>query len=138
VGRVVKQHLASIVSAYNSPLKERIYEGENALDSYRKSAVAPNGDLYIADGYGSQLLFAIRIRMGLLIRKFGGTGTAMLQFKNCPWASHRFSRGGKVSTLLCTLKKVIILQEILTMERGIYLDDHFSLAGAFCMSACDP
>lgn len=63
-------------------------EYEPAPDGTRKKysptnlAIGPNGDLYVADGYGSSYINQYN-RKGEYIRTFGGTGTGPGQL-NCP------------------------------------------------------
>jgi hypothetical protein len=99
-GRVLKTTLSgTIVTEISSPLSEGIYEGKMPWVP-TETAVAPNGDLYIADGYGSQY-FLQYDKNGNFIRKFGGPGQGDSQFST----AHGIAidqRGGKEPTLLCT------------------------------------
>jgi len=125
-GRVVKTTLGGvIVSEIISPLKEGIYE-EKMRWTPTETAVAPNGDLYIADGYGSQY-FLQYDKDGNFIRKFGGDGHGDAQFKT----AHGIAidqRGGKTPTLLCTSRGHNSFKRF-TME-GEYMETIF-LPGAF-------
>lgn len=73
-GRVVKATLdGQIVLELDPPLKSSAY---TAKDSYNptETAVGPNGDIYVADGYGSQ--FVLRYdKAGKFLSKFGGRST---------------------------------------------------------------
>ncbi|MFC3880297.1 twin-arginine translocation signal domain-containing protein [Algoriphagus namhaensis] len=99
-GRVVKTTLDGVVvSEIPFPKKEGIYTEEMRWVP-TETAVAPNGDLYIADGYGSQY-FLQYDKDGNFIRKFGGPGNEDAQFST----AHGIAidqRGGKAPTLMCT------------------------------------
>jgi hypothetical protein len=99
-GRVVKTTLSGVVvSEIPMPAKEGIYD-EKMRWTPTETAVAPNGDLYIADGYGSQYLLQYD-KSGNFIRKFGGDGHGDAQFKT----AHGIAvdqRGGKEPSLICT------------------------------------
>jgi len=73
-GQVVKTTLTGeIVLSIDPPLKAGAY---TAKDSYNptETAIGPNDDIYIADGYGSQ--FVLRYdKAGKFISKFGGRST---------------------------------------------------------------
>jgi outer membrane protein assembly factor BamB len=72
-GRVVKTTLdGKILLELPNPKTAGI--NENTL-SYRptETAIAPNGDIYVADGYGSQYVLQFSAT-GEFIRKFGGPG----------------------------------------------------------------
>lgn len=99
-GRVVKTSLdGKVVAEIASPIKEGIYT-EKMPFVPTETTVAPNGDLYVADGYGSQF-FLQYDKDGNFIRKFGGGGSADDQFST----AHGITidqRGGKEPTLMCT------------------------------------
>lgn len=99
-GRVVKTTLdGAVISEIKSPVAEGIYT-EKMPFVPTETTVAPNGDLYVADGYGSQF-FLQYDKDGNFIRKFGGQGSADGQFST----AHGITvdqRGGKEATLLCT------------------------------------
>ncbi|WP_339878294.1 6-bladed beta-propeller [uncultured Algoriphagus sp.] len=99
-GRVVKTSLdGSIVAEIAAPVSEGIYT-EKMSYVPTETTVAPNGDLYVADGYGSQY-FLQYDKNGKFIKKFGGSGSGDEQFST----AHGITvdqRGGKAPTLLCT------------------------------------
>lgn len=64
------------------PTYTGVYEGENPKYSPTNVAVAPNGDFYVADGYGSSYIHQYD-KAGEYIRTFGGKGDAAGQC-NCP------------------------------------------------------
>jgi peptidylamidoglycolate lyase len=73
-GRVVRASLAGeILQEFPHPAKAGAY---SERDDYRptESAMAPNGDVYVADGYGSQWILQFSAD-GAFIRKFGGKST---------------------------------------------------------------
>lgn len=125
-GRVVKTTLeGTVVSEIIHPVKEGIYE-EGMRWTPTETAVAPNGDLYIADGYGSQF-FLHYDSQGKFIRKFGGDGHADAQFKT----AHGIAvdqRGGATPTLICTSRGHNSFKRF-SMD-GSYLETIF-LPGAF-------
>jgi hypothetical protein len=72
-GRVVKTSLdGKILMELPHPKTIGVYE---AALSYKptETAIAPNGDIYVADGYGSQYILQFSTK-GEFIRKFGGPG----------------------------------------------------------------
>lgn len=125
-GKVLKTTLSgAIVAEIASPLSEGIYE-EKMRWVPTETAVAPNGDLYIADGYGSQY-FLQYDKNGNFIRKFGGPGQGDNQFST----AHGIAvdqRGGKEPTLLCTSRGHNSFKRF-TLD-GNYLETIF-LPGAF-------
>ncbi|UZD22653.1 6-bladed beta-propeller [Algoriphagus halophytocola] len=125
-GRVVKTTLdGKIVSEISSPIQEGIYTDKMPFVP-TETTVAPNGDLYVADGYGSQF-FLQYDKDGNFIRKFGGKGSADEQFST----AHGITvdqRGGKEATLLCTSRGHNSFKRF-SME-GAYLETIF-LPGAF-------
>ncbi|MEB2775011.1 6-bladed beta-propeller [Algoriphagus sp. D3-2-R+10] len=125
-GRVVKTTLdGAVVVEIDSPLKEGIYTEKMAYVP-TETTVAPNGDLYVADGYGSQF-FLHYDKNGKFIRKFGGSGSGDAQFST----AHGITvdqRGGKEPTLLCTSRGHNSFKRF-TLD-GEYLETIF-LPGAF-------
>ncbi|MFC3417389.1 NHL repeat-containing protein [Algoriphagus hitonicola] len=125
-GKVLKTTLeGKIVTEIASPISEGIYE-QNMPYVPTETAIAPNGDLYIADGYGSQYFLHYDSK-GNFIRKFGGDGHEDHQFKT----AHGITidqRGGKEPTLLCTSRGHNSFKRF-TMD-GKYLETIF-LPGAF-------
>jgi len=70
-GRVLKSSLqGKVIMELDHPAAIGTYESTNA---YRptETAIAPNGDIYVADGYGSQFILQYDAQ-GKFIRKFGG------------------------------------------------------------------
>lgn len=70
-GRVLKSTLdGRLILELDHPATIGAYETNNA---YRptETAIGPNGDIYVADGYGSQFILQYDAR-GKFIRKFGG------------------------------------------------------------------
>lgn len=125
-GKVLKTTLGGkVVSQISSPVSEGIYE-QTMPYVPTETAVAPNGDVYIADGYGSQY-FLHYDSNGHFIRKFGGDGHEDHQFKT----AHGITidqRGKEEPTLLCTSRGHNSFKRF-TME-GNYLETIF-LPGAF-------
>ncbi|MDF2159151.1 6-bladed beta-propeller [Algoriphagus sp. CAU 1675] len=125
-GKVLKTTLdGKVVSEISHPVSEGIYS-EKMRYTPTETAVAPNGDLYIADGYGSQF-FLQYDKNGNFIRKFGGDGHGDAQFKTAHGITID-SRGGKEPTLLCTSRGHNSFKQF-TLD-GEYLETIF-LPGAF-------
>lgn len=99
-GKVLKTTLDGVIVAeIRSPIQEGIYS-EKMRYTPTETAIAPNGDLYIADGYGSQF-FLQYDKNGTFIRKFGGDGHGDSQFKT----AHGIAidqRGAEGPSLICT------------------------------------
>lgn len=72
-GRVVKTSLdGKILMELPDPKTVGAYE-ETSKYKPTETAIAPNGDIYVADGYGSQYVLQFSAK-GEFIRKFGGPG----------------------------------------------------------------
>jgi len=125
-GRVLKTTLdGKIITEIKSPKEVGIYS-EDMRWTPTETTVAPNGDLYIADGYGSQY-FLHYDSEGNFIRKFGGDGHGDAQFKT----AHGITvdqRGGAAPTLICTSRGHNSFKRF-TMD-GEYIETMF-LPGAF-------
>ena len=79
-GRVVKTTLdGRVVQTLPHPAEIGVYEAD---DNYHptETAIAPNGDIYVADGYGSHWILHFSAA-GEFIRRFGGRGDADEQFQ---------------------------------------------------------
>lgn len=73
-GRVVKATLeGQIVLELPHPAKVEAYKPTD-LYNPTETAIAPNGDIYVADGYGSQFILRFS-KDGQFISKFGGKST---------------------------------------------------------------
>lgn len=125
-GRVVKTTLSGVVIAeIESPVVNGIYD-EKMRWTPTETAVAPNGDLYIADGYGSQFFLQYDSE-GNFIRKFGGSGNGDAEFST----AHGIAvdqRGGAAPTLICTSRGHNSFKRF-SMD-GVYMETIF-LPGAF-------
>jgi hypothetical protein len=98
-GRVVKTDLnGNVITEIKSPLDEGIYE-KGMRYTPTETTVGPDGDLYVADGYGSQFVIQYD-QKGNFVRKFGGDGHEDNQFKTVHGLCID-SRNGQ-STLLCS------------------------------------
>ena len=78
-GRVVKTDLkGKVLMTLPHPAKIGVYKTDSA---YRptETAIGPNGDIYVADGYGSQWILRFNAN-GEFIDKFGGSGDEDHQF----------------------------------------------------------
>jgi len=82
-----------------SPKELGIY-GEDDNFYPTESTVAPNGDIYVADGYGSQWILQYAAD-GTFIRKFGGRGDGDAEFSTAHGVCID-QRGKGIATLLCT------------------------------------
>jgi len=77
-------------------------EAYTTADQFKptETAIAPNGDIYIADGYGLDYIIQYDAK-GNYIRHFGGKGTEDYHFDCCHGITLD-TRGGKEPTLLIT------------------------------------
>jgi hypothetical protein len=99
-GRVVKTTTdGKVLMELPDPLKTGIYE-EKMVYKPTETAVAPNGDIYVADGYGSQYILQFSAA-GEFIRKFGGPGEGDENFSTAHGVCID-DRDKKNITLLCT------------------------------------
>jgi outer membrane protein assembly factor BamB len=99
-GRVVKTTLdGKTLLELPQPKNIGVYE---STQSYKptETAIAPNGDIYVADGYGSQYILQFSSK-GEFIRKFGGPGNEDANF-NTAHGVCIDQRDKKNVTLLCT------------------------------------
>jgi hypothetical protein len=126
LGKVVKTTVdGRIVLELDHPKKLGIYT-ENMTYSPTESAVAPNGDIYVADGYGSQFIIQYNHK-GNYIRHFGGNGNKDEQFDTAHGVAIDL-RDKKKPTLLCTSRAHNAFKRF-TLD-GKYLSTIF-LPGAF-------
>ncbi|MFT4603897.1 MAG: hypothetical protein ACI9W4_000614 [Rhodothermales bacterium] len=91
-----------------------------------ETAIGPNGDIYVADGYGSQWILQFTAA-GEFIRKFGGRGDGDSQFSTAHGVAID-TRGGRAPTLLCTSRGHNCFKRF-TLD-GQYIETIF-LPGAF-------
>jgi hypothetical protein len=125
-GRVIKTDLkGKIIQEIKSPKEEGIYEASMRYTP-TETTVGPNGDLYVADGYGSQFVLQYDHK-GNFIRKFGGDGHGDSQFKTVHGLCID-ARSGKKTTLLCSSRGHNSFKRF-SLE-GDYLETIF-LPGAF-------
>ncbi len=125
-GRVIKTDLkGKTVGEIKSPKEEGIYDSSMRYTP-TETTVGPNGDLYVADGYGSQFVLQYDAK-GNFIRKFGGDGHGDGQFKTVHGLCVD-ARNGKTPTLLCSSRGHNSFKRF-SLE-GQYLETIF-LPGAF-------
>jgi outer membrane protein assembly factor BamB len=99
-GRVVKTTLdGKIVLELPNPKNIGAYETSQPYKP-TETAIAPNGDIYVADGYGSQYILQFSSK-GELIRKFGGPGDGDANFSTAHGVCID-KRDKQNITLLCT------------------------------------
>ena len=125
-GRVVKTTLdGKIVMELPHPKTIGLYE---PTQSYKptETAIAPNGDVYVADGYGSQYVLQFTSK-GEFIRKFGGPGNEDSNFSTVHGVCID-QRDKQNITLLCTSRAHNSFKRF-TLD-GKYLSTIF-LPGAF-------
>jgi len=99
-GRVAKTTLdGKLLMDLPNPKTIGVYESSM---NYKptESAIAPNGDIYVADGYGSQYILQYSAK-GEFIRKFGGPGDGDANFSTAHGVCVD-QRDKKNITLLCT------------------------------------
>lgn len=126
LGKVFKTTVdGRILFTIDHPAAIGIYEKE---DSFRptETAIASNGDIYVADGYGSQYIIQYNSD-GEYIRHFGGSGDGDDQFSTAHGVSID-DRDKKNPTLLCTSRGHNAFKRF-TLD-GDYLSTIF-LPGAF-------
>lgn len=125
--RVVKTTLnGKILMELPHPKKVNVYSAEQ---SYRptETCVGPNGDIYVADGYGSQYVLQFNSK-GEFIRKFGGPGNADENFDTVHGVCIDSRNKNEKPTLLCTSRGHNSFKRF-TLD-GQYLSTIF-LPGAF-------
>ena len=126
-GRVLKTSLdGQLIMELDHPSTIGAYETNNA---YRptETAIAPNGDIYVADGYGSQFILQYDAQ-GNFIRKFGGD--SFLQpdkFKQVHGVAIDY-RDPNQPTLLCSARVKNTFKRF-SLD-GKHLEDNY-LPGAF-------
>lgn len=104
-------------------------------DNYHptETAIGPNGDIYVADGYGSQWILQFSMQ-GEFIRKFGGQGDEDHQFQTVHGVTLD-ARNAADPTLVCTSRAHNAFKRY-TLD-GRYLSTIF-LPGAFvCRAVID-
>ncbi len=80
LGKVFKTTLnGKILVTINHPSEIEIYEKSDPFKP-TETAIGPSGDIYIADGYGSQYIIQYDSE-GNYIRHFGGKGNGDDQFE---------------------------------------------------------
>lgn len=125
-GSVVKTDLAGKIILKIDPFKEGFYQDCQAFRP-TETAVAPNGDIYVADGYGSQFITQYD-HTGKGIRKFGGDSFLQpSKFKQVHGVAID-TREQDNPTLLCTARIKNSFKRF-TLD-GEYLEDIY-LPGAF-------
>ena len=132
-GRVVKTTLdGKVLMELPDPHAIGEYT-ENQVYHPTETAIAPNGDIYVADGYGSQWILQFTAK-GEFIRKFGGPGNKDDQFSTAHGVCID-DRDKQNVTLLCTSRAHNSFKRF-TLE-GKYLSTVF-LPGAFvCRAVID-
>ena len=132
-GQVVKTTLdGQEVMNISNPKEIGVYkEDENYVPT--ETAVGPNGDIYVADGYGSQYILQYD-KDGNFIRKFGGRGDGEDQFQTAHGVCID-NRDSNNPTLICTSRAHNAFKRF-TLD-GQYLSTIF-LPGAFvCRAVID-
>jgi outer membrane protein assembly factor BamB len=132
-GRVVKTTLAGkTLLELPHPKTVGAYESSQTYKP-TETAIAPNGDIYVADGYGSQYILQFSSK-GELIRKFGGPGDGDENFSTAHGVCID-KRDKQNITLLCTSRAHNSLKRF-TLD-GKYLSTIF-LPGAYvCRAVMD-
>lgn len=127
LGRVVKTTLdGRVLLTLEHPVGVGAYAAEDPFKP-TETAVGPNGDIYVADGYGSQFVLQYS-QDGEFIRKFGGRGAGDAQFDTVHGVAIDDRIGAATPTLLCTSRVHNSLKRF-TLD-GEYLSTIF-LPGAF-------
>jgi hypothetical protein len=100
LGKVVKTTLKGRVLLTIEHPKAIGQYGENDPFRPTETAIGPNGDIYVADGYGSQYILQYTPD-GSFIRKFGGSGDGDDQFQTAHGVALD-TRDRNKATLLCS------------------------------------
>lgn len=132
-GRVVKTTLdGKQIMELPNPKTINVYEStQNYLPT--ETAIGPNGDIYVADGYGSQYILQFSPK-GEFIRKFGGPGNEDANFSTAHGVCID-ARDKNNITLICTSRGHNSFKRF-TLD-GKYLSTLF-LPGAFvCRAVMD-
>ena len=99
-GKVVKTTVdGKTILTLEHPKSIGIYQEENPFKP-TETAIGPNGDIYVADGYGSQYIIQYDAK-GKYIRHFGGPGDGDAQFQTAHGVTLD-TRDKNNPTLLCT------------------------------------
>ena len=99
-GKVVKTTVdGKTILTLEHPKSIGIYKEENPFKP-TETAIGPNGDIYVADGYGSQYIIQYDAK-GKYIRHFGGPGDGDAQFQTAHGVTLD-TRDKNNPTLLCT------------------------------------
>ncbi len=132
-GRVVKTTLDGR-QLMELPHPKTIGVYESAL-SYKptETAIAPNGDIYVADGYGSQYVLQFN-KSGEFIRKFGGPGDGDANFSTAHGVCID-QRDKNNITLLCTSRAHNSFKRF-TLD-GKYLSTLFIPGAYVCRAVID-
>lgn len=100
LGKVFKTTLdGEILLTIDHPSSYGVYSEDDPFKP-TETAIASNGDIYVADGYGSQYIIQYNYK-GEYIRHFGGEGDALSQFRT----AHGLcidKRTSNKPTILCT------------------------------------
>ncbi|MEZ5044616.1 MAG: 6-bladed beta-propeller [Saprospiraceae bacterium] len=100
LGKVFKTTIdGKILLTIDHPSTVGAYEEKNNFRP-TETAIGPNGDIYVADGYGSQWILQYNSK-GEFIRKFGGSGNGDSQFATAHGVCID-DRDKNNITLLCT------------------------------------
>ena len=100
LGKVVKTTLdGRVLLTIDHPRSIGEYK-ENDPFKPTETAIGPNGDIYVADGYGSQYILQYT-QEGAFVRKFGGQGDGDEQFQTAHGVALD-TRDRNHVTLLCT------------------------------------
>ncbi|WPP48348.1 6-bladed beta-propeller [Catalinimonas niigatensis] len=100
IGKVVKTDIkGKVLMTLQTPHELGIYK-EDMPFKPTETTVGPNGDIYVADGYGSQFVIQYDAK-GKYIRHFGGGGDEDGQFQTVHGVAID-QRNGAAPTLLCT------------------------------------
>lgn len=126
LGKVFKTTInGKILMTIDHPSSMGVYEKEDRFLP-TETAIAPNGDIFISDGYGSQYILQYD-HNGEFIRKFGGNGNSDEQFSTAHGVAID-DRNPQNPTILCTSRGHNSFKRF-TLD-GDYLETIF-LPGAF-------
>lgn len=100
-GRVIKTKLSGeVIFELKTPHELGFYNGWMPYDP-TETAVATNGDIYVADGYGSDFIIRYNSK-GEYIRHFGGRGAKPENLKNAHGVCIDLRKGAENAELIVT------------------------------------
>ncbi len=116
-----------VIMTIRCPMETGLYDDE-AKFKPSGSCIAPNGDIYVVDGYGEQWIFQYNAK-GELLRYFGGKGERPDQFQFAHGLCIDARVNGDPQLIVCERMRQHVFKRF-TLD-GRYLKDFPPLTGAF-------